>query len=97
MAFIVKMLFYGFWLVSGLLCLYYLFTGLTETALKNNPFYIKQGLALISLYGIFKLHKAYQLGEQQHRFAEGMFQISMIWIFWAMLLIVYVGLKKWYA
>lgn len=97
MTFIVKMLFYGFWLVSGLLCIYYIFTGLTDIAFKNNPFYIKQGLALISLYGVYKLYKAYQLGEQQHRFAEGMFQISIVWISWALLLIVYLGLRKWYT
>ena len=97
MTFIVKCCFVWF-LAGKWLVVYILYIHLSNrNSIQNNPFYIKQGLALISLYGVYKLYKAYQLGEQQHRFAEGMFQISIVWISWALLLIVYLGLRKWYT
>lgn len=94
MAFLIKLLYYGFWIITGVLCLFYLYTGLTQWSDKNNPLFIKQWLAVISIFGIYKLHKAYISAENHHQFAAGMYHVAMIWLCWAALLIVYLSLKE---
>ena len=96
MAFLVKIIFYSFWAVTAVLCIFYLFSGLNFTA-KNNPLFIRQGLALVSIYGLYKVYRAYQSGEQQHRFAEAMYHLGILWLLWAILLLIYLAYLKWYS
>lgn len=94
MLIIVKLFYYCFLAATTLLCGYYVMNGVTGFSAHNNPIYIKQWLALVSIYGGCQVYKAYVAGEQQNRFVEGLVQLAYCWLAWAVLLVIYAFITK---
>lgn len=94
MAFIVKLFYYCFLFATAALSVYYIFSGLTGMSTHNNPFYLKQWLGLVSIYGLMQVYKAFIAGEQNHRYVEGLYQLAFCWLAWAALLLIYALISK---
>lgn len=60
----------------------------------NNPFYIRQWLAIVSVYGFLQLYRAFTAGERNHRYVEGLYELALCWLAWAALLVIYAILSK---
>jgi hypothetical protein len=94
MLMIVKLFYYCFLAATALLCGYYVINGVTGITAHNNPMYIKQWLGLVSVYGVWQVYKAYIAGEHQNRFVEGLYQLALCWLTWAILLLLYAVVTK---
>ncbi len=94
MLIIVKLFYYCFLAATALLSGYYVINGVTGLSAQNNPMYIKQWLAVVSFYGLWRVYRAYVAGEQQNRFVEGLLQLAHCWLAWAVLLLLYAVFTK---
>jgi len=85
MIFLQKLLYYCLMLITALLSLFYMKEALFNRRPDENIFRIKEALGLGSIFVFYLLYKAYQFGEQQGKYAQGLLYILGSWVCWAVI------------
>jgi hypothetical protein len=94
MYFLQRLLYYCLLFGTSFLACFYVYTGLFKRHAGENPFFMKQSFALSSILVLVVLYKAFQLGEVQGRYWQGLVVVLASWLVWALILLAYLLLAK---
>ena len=94
MDFLQRLLYYCFLVGTGILACFYVYTGLFKGHTGENPAFMKQTFAFSSLLVMLVLYKAYQIGELQGRYWQGLVLVFASWLIWGLVLLVYLLIAK---
>lgn len=83
MEFLIRLTYYSSFLITGLLNLFYLYSGIYNRNVDQSTIWMKRILALTAFPAAYLLYKAYQHGEIEGNFYKGLLFIAMVWILWA--------------
>ncbi|MBK6352287.1 MAG: hypothetical protein IPF46_02545 [Saprospiraceae bacterium] len=73
-------------LITALLSLFYMKEALFNRRPDENFLKIKEALGLGSIFVCYLLYKAYQVGEQQGKFGQGLVYILGSWLCWLVII-----------
>ncbi|MBK8517212.1 MAG: hypothetical protein IPL55_13300 [Saprospiraceae bacterium] len=94
MDFFIKLSYYCGLFGTGVLSIFYIYTALFKRTISENPYYIKECFGLSSIFVLMILFRAYQVGEIQGKFINGIWLILSSWLVWGVVVLGYVILAK---
>jgi hypothetical protein len=84
MEFIIRLTYYSSFLITGILNLFYLYSGIFNRSVDPSTIWMKRIIALTTFPAAYLLYKAYQYGEIEGNFYKGLLLIAMVWGLWAL-------------
>jgi hypothetical protein len=94
MGFLIQLLYYCGLIGTGVLSISYIYNAIFKRIVSENPYYSKELFGLASIFVLMILYRAYQVGEIQGKFMNGIWIILSSWLVWGIVVLGYVILAK---
>jgi hypothetical protein len=86
MSFIIKLLYYFLLFMTSVLSVFYLYTAIFKRHVGENPYFLKEFMGVSSLAVLWFLYKAYQMGELNEKYYQGLGFILSSWLCWVVVI-----------
>lgn len=84
MEFLIRLTYYSSFLITGILNLFYLYSGIFNRSVDLYTIWMKRIIALTTFPAAYLLYRAYQHGEIEGNFYKGLLFVAMVWLLWAL-------------